>query len=156
MPENNMPKAGILTVMVGPPGCGKSTEAKRLSEEYGYSIVSSDSIREELYGDESVQGNPVEVFDAAYERTRKLLSMTGVIFDATNCRREYREKLLDATEGYRKMAIAYVSTASLYDCIGNNCYRSRKVPDGVISRMYDSLWNDPPTTSEGFDSIVWF
>lgn len=153
---DEMPKKGVLTVMVGPPGSGKSTEADRLAKKYGYSIVCPDLIRKELYGDERIQGDSKEVFALAFERVRKLLPETGVIFDATNCRREYRIRLLDETEGYRTMAIACVSTAPLDICLENNDLRWRKVPDYVIRSMYGSLQAETPSCMEGFDLIMRF
>ncbi len=151
-----MPKTGVLTVMVGPPGCGKSTVAIKLALECGYSIVCPDTIRKELYGDESIQGDPATVFEIAFERTRDMLSKTGVIFDATNCRRSYRQKILDETEGYRNIAIAMVTTSTLDECLRNNAARRRKVPEGVIESMYRHLMEEPPRTDEGFDVISRF
>ncbi len=151
-----MAERGVLAVLVGPPGCGKTTEANRLATTYGYSVVCPDEIRKELYGDESVQGDSEEVFALAFERTRKLLEHTGVIFDATSCRRQYREQLLDAVYGYCTMAIAMVTTATLEECLANNSRRFRQVPEGVIKSMYKSLKREPPTYSEGFDVIMRF
>lgn len=151
-----MPKRGVLIVMVGPPGCGKSTEAARLASEYGYSIICPDTIRKELYGDETIQGDPAFVFDVAFDRVRNLLEETGVIFDATNCRRKYRQRILDETEGYRQIAIARVMTSTLEECLRNNTARQRKVPEGVIESMYRHLREEPPRSYEGFDVISWF
>ena len=48
-----------LEILIGIPGSGKSTYAKEEHESNSNSVyLSSDKIREELYGNESVQGNP--------------------------------------------------------------------------------------------------
>ena len=70
-----------LVIMCGIPASGKSTVAKLFNSN----IVSTDSIRKELFGDESIQGNGVEVFSLAYSRIRNYLSLgENVVFDATN------------------------------------------------------------------------
>ena len=52
-----------LIILCGIPGSGKTTYAKKYIENNANTIhLSSDAIRKELYGDESVQGNPGEVF----------------------------------------------------------------------------------------------
>lgn len=43
-------------MLVGIPGCGKSTYAREMAEAYSYTWISSDKIREELYGSEENPG----------------------------------------------------------------------------------------------------
>ena len=51
-----------LTLMIGCPGSGKSTIAKKMAQNTGAVIVSTDAIRGELFGDENCQMNPRLVF----------------------------------------------------------------------------------------------
>lgn len=44
--------------MVGLPGCGKSTISQQLSKDNLAVLLSSDTIRESLYGKEEIQKNP--------------------------------------------------------------------------------------------------
>lgn len=53
-------KEPIVYVLVGCPACGKSTFAKNFDNDTV--VISSDAIREELYGNEAIQGNGKEVF----------------------------------------------------------------------------------------------
>ena len=47
-----------LVLLVGPPGCGKSTYAKKYIETNSNTIhLTSDGIRKELWGDEAIQGD---------------------------------------------------------------------------------------------------
>ena len=57
---------GILVYLVGLPASGKSTRCKYY-EEHGFKIFSSDTIRAEIYGDESEQGNPKKVFQILHK-----------------------------------------------------------------------------------------
>ena len=55
---NEVPK---LEILIGLPGSGKSTYCKEKRELNSNSVyLSSDKIREELYGNESIQGNPAD------------------------------------------------------------------------------------------------
>ena len=73
-----------LYVMVGLPGSGKSTFAAAHPE---MPVVCLDTIRGELYGDESIQGNGDEVARIAVKLIHKLLNEChDVIYDACNVR----------------------------------------------------------------------
>ena len=79
-------------MMVGLPGSGKSTYAKQLSEETNAVICSSDTIREELYGDENSQDNNDEVFKILHSRIKEnLKNGKNVIYDATNINSKRRK-----------------------------------------------------------------
>ena len=84
----------IFTMLVGIPGAGKSTWAKKnINTNTRY--FSSDEIRKELYGDENFQGDPAEVFSVMQRRTvESLKSGFNVIYDATNVSRKNRRGIL--------------------------------------------------------------
>ena len=71
-----------LYVMCGISGSGKSTYAKTLKMSIpNTEIVSTDEIREELFGSASVQKEPKKVFQIAYDWTRRLLEQRkNVVF----------------------------------------------------------------------------
>lgn len=85
-----------LEILIGLPGSGKSTYAKEEHESNSNSVyLSSDKIREELYGNESIQGNPVEVFTLMQSRAIEALkSGRDVFYDATNLTRKDRAGIL--------------------------------------------------------------
>lgn len=71
-------------ILIGLPASGKSTYAEKIKNDNTV-VLSSDSIRKEIYGNESIQGNPKEIFDTLYSRMRSALSENkDVIVDATN------------------------------------------------------------------------
>ena len=51
----------ICHFLVGIPGSGKSTVAQQLADLTQGLIISTDRIREQLYGDEIIQGNWLEI-----------------------------------------------------------------------------------------------
>lgn len=144
-----------LILMIGIPGSGKSTFARRYSNNNrDISIVSSDAIRAKLYGDESIQGNGREVFENVQRDIEVLISLgrSTIILDATNLRRRDRKKYIKLANksGYKCGAI--YCDVSLETAQKRNKQRARQVPDDIIKRMYNAL--EAPTESEGFNWII--
>ena len=54
---------------MGLPASGKSTFADEIAKTENATIVSSDTIRKEWYGDENIQGNPTKIFEEMRKRT---------------------------------------------------------------------------------------
>ena len=89
----------LLIMMVGLPGSGKTTFAKSIPKHfcnsYGikeseFVILSSDDIRDEMFGCYRKEDN-AKVFDELNKRTIKyLLEKKHVIYDATNLSRKKR------------------------------------------------------------------
>jgi putative nucleotidyltransferase with HDIG domain len=138
---------------VGIAGSGKSTFLQELVEGRDDVIhISSDAIREELYGDENIQQDHVKVFNLMEDKTiLALKNGKHVVYDATNLSRKKRRHLLrQLPKNIHKTAV-YIATD--YDVIKKqNASRDRVVPEDVIQRMYKNL--QIPIYSEGWDNIV--
>ena len=147
---------GILVMLVGPPGAGKSTIAENIKNEYmNFEIVCPDKVRKEVTGDANDQSRNVEVFGKVYNKLIELLADgSNVIYDATNCRSTYRHKILDVCKDSFKKVICIVVTTPIGDCLERNRTRYEKtVPEDVIENMYFTLKKHPPTIFEGYDAI---
>ena len=143
-----------FVLLVGPPGCGKSTIARQLRDDLGYSIVSSDAIRKNLYGSEEDQTDPSRVFGIAHTDARNMLHFGySVVFDATNCRRWHREAVLDAIKDEDCHRICAMTGLKGLDCLERNEERDRQVPGEVVMRMAFDLESDPPSVDEGYDMV---
>lgn len=141
-------------MLVGVPGCGKSTYAKKM-EALGYVWISSDKIREELYGSEEIQGNPKDVFAKMYERTFEALNEgKEVVYDATNIKRKDRMSLLAEIDKrvkekvYKKCSYFAVDPSI---CKERNSKRERTVPEEVIDKMLKTF--EVPVYREGWDFV---
>lgn len=143
-----------FTMLIGPPASGKSTYAKQTSAV----IVSTDAIREELYGSEEVQDNPQKVFDIAFQRICSCLrAEQNCIFDATNMVRKYRVNFINRLRTAIKnpFNIKAIIFATPYEiCLERNKARRRQVPQEVIKRMIMNF--NVPWYSEGFNEIEVF
>lgn len=147
---------GSLIVLVGLPGCGKSYYANKCQNSKKTKIVSSDSIRKELYGKEEEQGDSSKVFKIMYNRTLNYLKDGfNVIYDATNINMKKRYNLIHSLkDSLRNKQITYkclVWAAPYGYCLDQNNKRERKVPEEVIQRMYYSF--EFPLVGEGWDKI---
>jgi predicted kinase len=141
-----------LILLVGIPGSGKTTYAQKYMTENGNCIhLSSDLIREELYGDASIQGEPHEVFSLMQSRAIAALNEgTSVVYDATNITRKDRSNIIAACPKFVKIE-AHVVWAPIETCIERDASRERTVGQTVIDKMLKRF--QPPYYDEGFDVI---
>jgi predicted kinase len=146
----------IFTMLIGLPGSGKSHYANEYIKTHsGTVVISSDDIRQELWGDANDQQNPSQVFDEMFIRTVDAMQKgTNVIYDATNLVAKTRKATLTRlrqTLGQDFIAVADVIVCSLSECKRRQGERDRKVPDEVIDRMVRQF--QTPWYNEGWDTI---
>ena len=138
----------MLIVLCGIPASGK-TSFTHWGFEKDVKVISTDKIRGELFGDESIQRNPRLVFDTAYNRIANALQKNeNVIFDATNLTIKDRKEIFKRFSPNVHEIIAVYFNTPLEVCLERNAKRERKVPEDVIRRMHDRI--QEPTTEEGF------
>ena len=145
-------------MLIGPPSSGKSTLAKYLATKIDAHIISTDSIRKELYGDESFQGDWDNIESIMQERIIESIDRNkSVLLDATFAKRPWR---LEVTQNISfKKDIEWIGwhlKTSLENCLIWNQKRERKVPEQVINNFYSALSNSNfgPNLAEGFASII--
>ena len=140
-------------MLIGLPGSGKSTWAVHSIA----SVVSSDDLRKEIYGDENDQNDPKLIFTEAKKRIVNSLNRgRDAILDATNINRKQRIRFIkDVRSQIRKgvdLEVVAVWIAVPYEeCLRRNSKRERVVPEHVIEKMYKNFC--PPGYEEGFDRI---
>ena len=143
-----------LIYMVGIAGSGKSTVAMRIASQMKEEVVllSSDTIRGEIYGDENCQRDPGRVFDIMHQRTVVALSQgISVVYDATNlsCKRRMNFLKSIAHIDCRKECVVVVTTPE--DIEERMKSRDRKVPMEVVHKQLCQF--QCPNYYEGWDKI---
>lgn len=140
-----------LILLIGIPGAGKTTYAKEHIEENAIHL-SSDTIRAELYGDESIQGNPLAVFSLMQSRAVEALNEgKDVWYDATNVTRKDRSSIISICPKFAKIE-AHIIWAPIEECIKRDAARERTVGKAVIDKMLKRF--QAPFYEEGIDEIV--
>lgn len=142
-----------MYVLIGVSGSGKSTFCKDLK----LPVVSTDSIRYQMFGDEACQLAPEKVFNTAYGMVASCLRChSDVIFDATSTTEWSRKTLLTKMKNcigdFRKVAILFMTPVE--ECKRRNANRLRVVPEDVIDRQYRQLMRDAHTIPDQFDEVV--
>ena len=145
-----------LILLVGIPGSGKTTLAKKIIEK-GFHCLSADPIREELYGNAAEQGDKEEVFRIFFERLEDALSKElDIIVDNTNLNPRQRKPLLERAQkaGYTDIQL-WLLDVPLDVCLKRNASRERVVPDDIVANMFMELnRSGRPQRSEGKLAII--
>lgn len=141
-----------LILTVGPPGCGKTTYAQEYIKEHIDTIwISSDKIREELWGNEAIQGDNNKVFSLMQSRTIEALNNgMSVIYDCTNMTRKDRFYIISICPKFVKIE-AHIIWLPIETCIERDATRERTVGKEVIDRMLKRF--QTPYYDEGIDEI---
>lgn len=139
-------------MMCGLVGSGKSYHAQKLAKEYNATIFSSDSLREELFGDANDQDHNQELFLELHRRIKDCLKNNkSAIYDATNISYKRRMSFLQDLKHIPCEKICILMATPYEECLHRNNNRDRKVPEHVIKRMYYGF--DVPWYYEGWDVI---
>ena len=147
-------------LLIGPPASGKTTTAALLAPMLQAEVISTDRIREELYGDAAIQGHWHEVETHLHAAIREAVAASRpVIVDATHARRPWRLALTQRLELPAPVEwIGWWFRTPLAVCLAWNQQRPRAVPQLVIEQFAAAL-ADPvfaPDRAEGFATLVDF
>ena len=143
----------ICTMLVGVSGSGKDFLSEKLSRS-GARIFSSDKIREEFYGDESIQKDHSKIFNELHKRIIKSLQNgEDCIYNATNLSSKRRAAFIrmirNSNIACTFKCIVVATPPSI--CIERDRRRERTVGADVIWRQIRQF--EIPSYSEGWDKI---
>ena len=141
-----------LILLVGIPGSGKTTYAEKYIQEHPNTVhLSSDKIREELWGNEATQGDNNEVFSLMQSRAIDALNNgQSVVYDATNVTRKDRSYIITLCPKFAKIE-CHIIWAPIETCIERDAIRERTVGKVVIDKMLKRF--QAPFFDEGLDEI---
>jgi len=131
-----------INIMIGLPGCGKSTFCEKMVEEWGGCWVSRDKIRLEMLGpNASFFSQETNVFNCFVNTINTLLTSDkdlDIYIDATHINSSSRLKILRRLNLKGDEDICYyIFTTPLNECMRRNRLRTgvARVPDNAIRDM---------------------
>ncbi|MDX2230405.1 MAG: AAA family ATPase [Leptolyngbyaceae cyanobacterium bins.349] len=151
-----------LLLLIGLPGSGKSTLANHLLQICSERrLISTDAIRADLFGEESVQGDWLLVWREVDRRFRTTVEQirqgqaTEAIYDATNVVRKQRRQAIALARhcGFTHITGIWLHTP-VWLCVQRNQQRDRQVPKDIIYRMNRRLCGAPPSLQEDLDELI--
>lgn len=133
-----------LYVMSGIPGSGKSTWLSHQAQHLKpVQVVSTDELRQSLWGNVHDQTRNAEIFAWAHQQVRTWLRQkNSVLFDATGILRKHRTPLWRLARFYHARSVVVVMDTSLEEAIKRNQLRARQVPEHILVRFY-LRWQRP-------------
>jgi predicted kinase len=162
MQNPEFPELIYCHLLIGSPGSGKSTIATDwLKQDPNLVWVSTDRIRENLYGDANIQGPWADIQTVVLQEIQTAIEAgRSVIYDATNVRRSWRMGFLQQLQGTDWLAntnrvqwIAWRIETPLSTCLRRNRSRDRQVPQDIIERFYGWMETEEVQRSEGFVAV---
>jgi len=146
-----------LFFLIGLPGSGKSYLAHNLIAQHPEcQIISTDTIRAKLFGDEAAQGAWLQVWGEVEKQFLQAISQKqAAIYDATNAKSRHRRGAITRARelGFTEITGLWLDI-SLNMCIERNQQRERQIPEEVILQMHHQLQGAPPNLEDGFDSLI--
>jgi predicted kinase len=123
-------------------------------------LISTDKIRERLFGDEGIQGEWLLVWREVQRQFQQTAiqfwrgEIGAAIYDATNAQRRHRREVITYARavGFQQIVGIWVDTP-VWLCLARNRRRDRQVPEEVILRMHRQLRDAPPSLHEGLDRL---
>jgi predicted kinase len=128
----------MIVATIGPPASGKTTYYNEQYKNKDYFYIGSDKIREELYGNESIQGDPKEVFKILYDRI--LENKEKNIFLDTTLMSKKTQNIFEEFCNKHKIEFKYIIFCKEIETLfENNKKRGRQVPEEIILTMVKSF-----------------
>ena len=144
-----------IYAMCGAPGSGKSYYGKQFAAEKHCCYISSDELRNLLFGNENVQARPDKVFKLMDSLVESCLNRNvSVVYDSTMSKLKDRKSFIERFSDKAELVLIYMQTP-LEECIRRNNTRDRVVEQKVIKKHFNRLKMNIPSLDEGWKEIIY-
>lgn len=135
-----------LILLIGPPGAGKSTFARKFMEQHSFdrgAYISNDLIAKDLFGVTLDRGDKDGAIFAEQDRrvAERLKNGQTAIVDATNVKSAARERLIAIAKKFNQPVIACCFRRDIATLLKQNKMREVAVPEEMV-REYAVLMRD--------------
>lgn len=142
---------GTLCVLVGPPGCGKSTLASRYPDSWRICL---DRFREAATDSEADQtGSSVAAEIQNLLLDARLARGLITVVDSCNVHPHVRAGLLARARYWQRPIVAVLFDTPLHTVEAQNAARTRVVPVGVVRELHQLLPTVDQLHGEGFHQV---
>jgi predicted kinase len=141
--------------MIGIPGSGKSTMAKRLAKATGGTRDGFDDARKRIYGDHTTQGDIFKVKDDTYNKLANARKDKPRVLDNTNVNKNFKAQ----TDNELKTRAKFGKTIPVSPDTSNrrafkrNSRREKPVPKFVMRQFMKPQGDQTRKTKEGREAI---
>lgn len=136
-----------LFVMCGIPASGKTTLSRQLAKQYNMKLYCYDELpKANTYLKDEVHA---KMF---YNIAEDLRNGYSVVVDDLHTKLKWRNGILSAVGDIPCKKTLIVMKTPLEECLVRNTHRQRRLPDFVITNLYQSY--EPPSLAEGWDEII--
>lgn len=143
-------------MLIGLPGCGKSTYAKKLSANNKYVVHSSDEIRKVLNLYSYEDNEKSIIFETMLKNIKADMNEgKNIIVDATNLSRKHRMHYLAQIkkfDNYEKICYLFIVPTNICEAQNRNRTLNNRVPNIVYDKLLKSF--NTPMINEGWDKII--